>query len=195
MPFVPFVRVSNVERAIALAKESEHGFGHTAILHSRDTSVMSRMGKIMDCTIFVINGPVHGRAGPGGRGGSVVLDRRPDRRRRHHAADLLPPAPHQRHRRHAIRLNDGHRNASEGPRRMQLGRVVGTATATVKHPTFQGERLLVVQLETPAGRPDGEPILAFDRLGAGRGDLVLVTNDGRALQEIAGADHARAGGA
>ena len=57
MPFVPFVRVSNVDRAIALAKESEHGYGHTAILHSRDTSVMSRMGKIMDCTIFVVNGP------------------------------------------------------------------------------------------------------------------------------------------
>ena len=51
---------------------------------------------------------------------------------------------------------------------MQLGRVIGTATATVKHPTFQGERLLVVQLETEAGRPDGEPILVFDRLGAGR---------------------------
>ena len=67
MPFVPFVRVSNVDRAIALAKESEHGFGHTAILHSRDTSVMSRMGKIMDCTIFVINGPSHRRAGHGRR--------------------------------------------------------------------------------------------------------------------------------
>ncbi len=57
MPFVPFVRVSSVDRAIALAKESEHGYGHTAVLHSRDTSVMARMGKIMDCTIFVVNGP------------------------------------------------------------------------------------------------------------------------------------------
>jgi ethanolamine utilization protein EutN len=69
---------------------------------------------------------------------------------------------------------------------MQLGRVVGTAIATVKHPTFQGERMLVVQLETAAGGPDGEPILAFDRLGAGRGDTVLLTNDGRALQELLG---------
>ena len=50
MPFIPFVRVPNVDRAIALAKETEHGYGHTAILHSRDTSVMSKMGKIMDCT-------------------------------------------------------------------------------------------------------------------------------------------------
>jgi ethanolamine utilization protein EutN len=69
---------------------------------------------------------------------------------------------------------------------MQLGRVIGTATSTLKHPTFEGERLLVVQLETATGGPDGEPILAFDRLGARRGDLIMLTNDGRALQELLG---------
>ena len=69
---------------------------------------------------------------------------------------------------------------------MQLGRVLGTATTTVKHPTFQGERLLVVQLEGVDGRPDGEPVLVFDRLGAGRGDAVLVTSDGKILQEQVG---------
>lgn len=69
---------------------------------------------------------------------------------------------------------------------MQIGRVLGTATATVKHPSFQGERLLVVQLEGTEGRPDGEPVLVFDRLGAGRGDKVLVTNDGATLQEQLG---------
>ncbi len=69
---------------------------------------------------------------------------------------------------------------------MQLGRVIGTATSTIKHPSFQGERLLVVQLETQSGGPDGEPVLAFDRLGAGRGDTVLLTNDGLALQEQIG---------
>lgn len=69
---------------------------------------------------------------------------------------------------------------------MQLGRVLGTATSTVKHPSFDGERLLVVQLETLAGGDDGEPVLAFDRLGAGRGDRVLLTNDGAVLQEMLG---------
>jgi ethanolamine utilization protein EutN len=69
---------------------------------------------------------------------------------------------------------------------MQLGHVIGTVTSTLKHPTFEGERLLVVQLETATGGPDGEPVLAFDRLGAGRGDLVMLTNDGRALQELLG---------
>jgi ethanolamine utilization protein EutN len=69
---------------------------------------------------------------------------------------------------------------------VQLGHVIGTATSTVKHPSFQGERLLVVQLEMTDGNADGEPVLCFDRLGAGRGDRVIVTNDGRALQEILG---------
>ncbi len=69
---------------------------------------------------------------------------------------------------------------------MQLGRVVGTATSTVKHPSFQAERLLVVQLQSVDGKADGEPVLAFDRLGAGRGDMVLLTNDGMILQELIG---------
>jgi len=68
MPFVPFVRVPNVDRALELAKSSEHGFGHTAVLHSRDIGVMTRMGKLMDCTIFVVNGPSLAGLGAGGEG-------------------------------------------------------------------------------------------------------------------------------
>ena len=71
---------------------------------------------------------------------------------------------------------------------MQLGRVIGTATATIKHPSFEGERLLIVELELADGRADGEPVLVFDRFGAGRGDRVLLTNDGLALQELIGRD-------
>lgn len=69
---------------------------------------------------------------------------------------------------------------------MQLGRVVGTAISTIKHPSFHGERLLIVQLEGVEGKADGEPVLAFDRMGAARGDVVLVTNDGMTLQEQLG---------
>ncbi len=68
MPFIPFVRVPDVNRAIDLARSSEHGYGHTAILHSRDTQVMSRMGRVMDCTIFVVNGPSTAGIGLGGEG-------------------------------------------------------------------------------------------------------------------------------
>ena len=71
---------------------------------------------------------------------------------------------------------------------MQLGRVIGTATSTIKHVSFNGERLLIVQLEGAAGKADGEPVLAFDRLGAGRGDTVLLTSDGATLQKMLGRD-------
>jgi len=66
--------------------------------------------------------------------------------------------------------------------------VVATATSTVKHPTFEKERLLVVQLEGTGGKPDGEPVLAFDRLGARKGDLVLLTSDGAILRKLLGRD-------
>jgi aldehyde dehydrogenase len=57
MPFVPFVRCGDVDTAIELAKKYEHGFKHTAIIHSRNVDTITRMGKAMDVTIFVQNGP------------------------------------------------------------------------------------------------------------------------------------------
>ena len=63
---------------------------------------------------------------------------------------------------------------------MLKARVVGTATATVKHPSMHGWRLLVVQPVAPDGHsPDGDPLLAVDRLGAGAGEDVILTSDGR----------------
>src|SRR5438045_6070135 len=57
MPFVPFVRVRDVDTAIALAKKYEHGFKHTAIIHSRNVETITRMGRQMDVSLFVHNGP------------------------------------------------------------------------------------------------------------------------------------------
>jgi len=70
---------------------------------------------------------------------------------------------------------------------MQLGRVVGHATATVKHATLKGWRLLIVQLLLANGKEDGEPLLAIDHLGAGLGSLVILTNDGAAVRDLVGA--------
>jgi ethanolamine utilization protein EutN len=50
---------------------------------------------------------------------------------------------------------------------MQIGLAVGTATATVKHSTLQGWKLLVVQPLLANGRADGDPQLVVDRHGAG----------------------------
>jgi aldehyde dehydrogenase len=68
MPFVPFVRVPDVDTAIALAKKYEHGFKHTAIIHSRNVDTITRMGREMDTTLFVQNGPCMAALGMGGEG-------------------------------------------------------------------------------------------------------------------------------
>ena len=68
MPFVPFVRSRDVDHAIALAKEYEHGFGHTAMIHTRNVRNMTTMGREMDTTLFVKNGPSMAGLGLGGEG-------------------------------------------------------------------------------------------------------------------------------
>ena len=68
MPFVPFVRCRDADEAIRLAHESEHGFRHTAIIHSTDVRTMTRMGRLLDTTLFVKNGPSVAGLGLGGEG-------------------------------------------------------------------------------------------------------------------------------
>jgi aldehyde dehydrogenase len=68
MPFVPFVRCKDVDEAIHRAHESEHGFRHTAIIHSNDVRTMTRMGRLLDTTLFVKNGPSVAGLGLGGEG-------------------------------------------------------------------------------------------------------------------------------
>ncbi|HMP16783.1 MAG TPA: hypothetical protein PKD72_07165, partial [Gemmatales bacterium] len=68
MPFVPFVRVRNVDQAITLAKKYEHGYKHTAIIHSKNIETITRMGKELDTTLFVVNGPCGAGLGNGGEG-------------------------------------------------------------------------------------------------------------------------------
>jgi aldehyde dehydrogenase len=68
MPFVPFVRVPDVDTAIALAKKYEHGFKHTAIIHSRNVETITRMGREMDVTLYIQNGPSMAGLGSGGEG-------------------------------------------------------------------------------------------------------------------------------
>jgi ethanolamine utilization protein EutN len=67
---------------------------------------------------------------------------------------------------------------------MQIGKVVGHAVATVKHPTLTGWKLLLVQPLSASGTADGEPVLAIDHLGAGLGAKVVVSNDGKAVQDL-----------
>jgi aldehyde dehydrogenase len=68
MPFVPFVRVKDADEAIRLAIKHEHGFGHTAIIHSNNLDTITRMGRAVNTTIFVVNGPCTAGLGMGGEG-------------------------------------------------------------------------------------------------------------------------------
>lgn len=56
MPVMPVVRVKDVEAAIDLAVRSEHGFRHTASIHSTNVDTITRMARAMNCSIFVANG-------------------------------------------------------------------------------------------------------------------------------------------
>jgi aldehyde dehydrogenase len=68
MPFIPFVRCRDVDEAIHKAKHYEHGFRHTSIIHSNNVRNMTKMGRILDTTLFVKNGPCMASLGLGGEG-------------------------------------------------------------------------------------------------------------------------------
>ena len=69
---------------------------------------------------------------------------------------------------------------------MLMGLVEGNAISTIKHRSLHGWKLLVVQPLDLSGKPDGDPILAIDMIGAGRGMEVVISNDGRGAREMVG---------
>ena len=68
MPMLPIVRVKNVEQGIEYAIRSEHGYKHSAIIHSLNVDHMTRMARALDTTLFVKNGPSTAGLGLGGEG-------------------------------------------------------------------------------------------------------------------------------
>ena len=67
---------------------------------------------------------------------------------------------------------------------MQEARVLGTAVSTMKHDSMVGSKMLIVQPYLMDGTtPDGCPLLAIDTAGAGKGDTVIITSDGKAMRE------------
>jgi acyl-CoA reductase-like NAD-dependent aldehyde dehydrogenase len=68
MPVLPVTSVPDVDQAIALAKEAEHGYGHSAGMYSRDIDALSRMARTINTSIFTKNGPFFAGLGEGGEG-------------------------------------------------------------------------------------------------------------------------------
>ena len=68
MPVLPVARVRSADEGMDWAVLAEHGFRHTASIHSRNVDRLSKMARMMDCSIFVKNGPHFAGLGMGGEG-------------------------------------------------------------------------------------------------------------------------------
>ena len=68
MPFVPLIRVPDVDAAIAASVRAEHGYRHTAMIHSQKLENVTKMARAMNTTLFVHNAPSTGSLGVDGPG-------------------------------------------------------------------------------------------------------------------------------
>ncbi len=68
MPVLPVARVKSADHGIDMAIEAEHGYGHSASMHSLHLGNLSRMAREINCSIFVKNGPICAGLGAGGEG-------------------------------------------------------------------------------------------------------------------------------
>lgn len=72
MPVLGMVKVDNVDDAIAMARRVEHNFRHTAVMHSKCIANLSKMARVMDCSIFVKNASSTAGLGFHGEGYSTM---------------------------------------------------------------------------------------------------------------------------
>ena len=68
MPFLPITRVKTLDEGVARSLEAEHGYKHTSIIHSHDLEALTAMGRALDTTLFIKNGPCMAGLGLGGEG-------------------------------------------------------------------------------------------------------------------------------
>jgi microcompartment protein CcmK/EutM len=59
---------------------------------------------------------------------------------------------------------------------MLIAKVIGTTISTIKEPTLEGCKLLILRQTDVDGVPVGKPYVAVDTLDAGIGDLVLTAH-------------------
>ncbi|MFV0429434.1 MAG: EutN/CcmL family microcompartment protein [Arachnia sp.] len=65
---------------------------------------------------------------------------------------------------------------------MRIARVVGSAVSTIKSEALRGNKLLVVRGASASDEIIGEPFVAIDAVGAGEGELVLISEGSAARQ-------------
>lgn len=58
---------------------------------------------------------------------------------------------------------------------MRVARVIGSAVSTIKSESLRGSKLMLVQPASVTDELIGEPFVAIDAVGAGVGELVLIS--------------------
>jgi propionaldehyde dehydrogenase len=71
MPVLPMVVVDSFDEAVAMAVRVEHGFKHTAVIHSNNIERITRFGQAINTTILVVNGPSQSLAADVTKGGTT----------------------------------------------------------------------------------------------------------------------------
>ena len=72
MPLIPLIRVPDADTAIDVAIELEHGYHHTAAMHSRNLDHLHRMATEINTSVFVKNGSCLAGLGFGGEGWTTM---------------------------------------------------------------------------------------------------------------------------
>ena len=69
---------------------------------------------------------------------------------------------------------------------MILGRIIGSVVSTIHHSIADDRKLLVAERLDAEGRPTGGYLIALDAIGAGRGETVLIIDEGNGARQILG---------
>lgn len=64
---------------------------------------------------------------------------------------------------------------------MKLGKVIGRTVSTQKYSRMENLKYLLVQPVNFELKPEGEPTIAVDAIGAGAGEVVLIAKGGEAM--------------
>lgn len=67
---------------------------------------------------------------------------------------------------------------------MILARITGSVVSTIHHPIVDGRKLLLAEPLDQEGKPTGTYLIAMDAIGAGKGETVLVLDEGNGARQI-----------
>lgn len=69
---------------------------------------------------------------------------------------------------------------------MIICRVIGSVVSTIKHPLYEGRKILLCRPTSPGGELRKGTLVAIDAVDAGVGDWVLVAAGGGAASDVLG---------